>query len=156
MADAVSLRIGGPADFDALGVLMFEAVRSGDSPYSEAQRAAWVAEPRRGADWHARLAGQHIVIAQAADGPVGFMTLADRGYVDFAYILPRMRGAGLFRRLFGEIADEAQRRGETRLWAHTSLMAEPAFAAMGFTVTRRETVAIGDQALARCEMERSL
>ena len=156
-ADTLALRRGGPADFDALGALMFDAVRLGDSPYSEAQRAAWVPEPRNGPEWTARLAGQDIVIAvDADDNRLGFMSLAEGGYIDFAYILHAARGAGLFRRLFAAIAEEARQQGVSRLWVHASLMAEPAFAACGFTVTRREQVTIGTETLDRCQMELEL
>ena len=36
------------ADFDALADVMFAAVREVESPYTEAQRQAWVPKPRRG------------------------------------------------------------------------------------------------------------
>ncbi|WP_161956884.1 GNAT family N-acetyltransferase [Sphingosinithalassobacter portus] len=153
-AEPFRLRRGGPDDHDALGALMFDAVRSGESPYSDAQRAAWVPEPRRGADWDARIGSQYVIMAEDAAGkPAGFMSLAEGGYIDFAYILPPARGTGLFRRLFAAIAEEAVRQGISRLWVHASLMAEPAFAACGFTVTQREQVTIGTETLDRCEME---
>ncbi|QIG78822.1 GNAT family N-acetyltransferase [Stakelama tenebrarum] len=152
-ADAITLRIGGPEDFEALGALMFDAVRTGPSPYSEGQRAAWVPELRKGAEWDARLRPQHAVLAEDTAGRLlGFMTLAGGGYIDFAYIAPAARGMGLFRRMFDAVAQEARRQGVSRLWVHASLMAEPAFAAMGFTVVRREQVTIGAETLDRCEM----
>ena len=43
-----TLRWATEADFDALADLMFAAVGKGESPYKEAQRQAWVPEPRRG------------------------------------------------------------------------------------------------------------
>ncbi|MBX3595340.1 GNAT family N-acetyltransferase [Sphingomonas sp.] len=155
-ADAPRLRTARAADFDPLGRVMFDAVHGGDSPYDAGQRAAWVAEPRRGEPWHARLAAQHVVLAEDAHGaPVGFMSLAAGGYIDFAYILPGARGTGLFRRLLTAIEEVAQHAGARRLWVHASLMAEPAFAASGFVVLDREEVTIGDQRLARCTMERA-
>ena len=150
------LRVAGPDDAAALGRLMHEAIRSGPSPYTEAQRAAWSPAPRDGPEWQARLAAQHVLIADAASGPVGFMSLEDGRYIDFAYILPAARGTGLFRRLFGPIRAEAVRSGAARLSTHASLMAEPAFAAMGFAVVQRETVEIAGETLARAEMAMSL
>jgi len=154
--DDILFRWAGPADYAALGELMFDAVRKGPSPYDAAQRAAWMPEPRQGAAWDERLGGQEIVAAEADDRILGFMTLAEGGYVDFAYIRPAARGRGLFGRLYAQVEARARDRGLHRLWVHASLMAEPAFAAHGFSVVRRETVSIGGESLDRCEMEKIL
>ena len=150
------LRWAGPADYAALADVMFDAVRSGPSPYSEAQRGAWVPHPRRGAEWEARLASQEIVIAESDGEALGFMSLAGQGYVDFAYIRPRARHAGLFRQMFALIEDRARARGDRLLWVHASLSAQPAFAALGFTVRRSELVQIASEQLQRFEMEKHL
>ena len=146
------LRVAGRGDADALGAVMHDAVRLGPSRYTQAQRAAWSPAPRSGAAWTERLAAQHVVLDEGRDGVRGFMSLADGGYIDFAYIRPGHRGTGLFRRLFSAVRAEAERRGARVLRTHASLMAEPAFAAMGFHVLRRETVAVDDERLARAEM----
>ena len=135
---------------------MFAAVREGPSPYTQAQRAAWVPAPREGAAWTERLSAQHVVVAEGEDGPLGFMSLAKGGYVDLAYVVPHARGTGLFRRLYEAVEAEARARGETRLTTHASLMAEPAFAAVGFAVTAREVVEIAGERLARAAMEKRL
>jgi putative acetyltransferase len=49
------MRWAEPQDYDALGQLMFEAIHSAPSPYSEAERNAWRVEPYAGPDWHVRL-----------------------------------------------------------------------------------------------------
>jgi putative acetyltransferase len=46
--------------------------------------------------------------------------------------------------------------GHGRLWVHASLMAEPAFAAVGFSVKRPEEVEIGGERFQRFEMEKIL
>lgn len=135
---------------------MFDSVRNGESPYSEAQRAAWVPARPAGEAWAARLRGQDVLVAEQAGEPVGFMTLAGGGYIDLAFIRPKARGSGLFRQLLSRIVERAAPRGEVRLWTHASLAAEPAFARYGFAVLRRERVRVGDQELERCEMERRL
>jgi len=150
------MRLGNARDHTALGELMFDAVRNGPSPYTEAQRAAWVPAPRSGKAWHERLSPQTIVLEEHGGEIRGFMTLRDDGYIDFAYIRPACRGEGLFRRLFDEVRRIAVARSDERLWVHASLMAQPAFSAMGFQITRRETVEIGDQFLDRFEMEMTL
>ena len=135
---------------------MYDAVRNGRSRYDERQRAAWTPAPRAGPAWNDRLAGQDIALAEANDRIVGFMSLAAHGYVDFAYIRPAAQGSGVFRALFAQIADRARLQGETRLWVHASLTAEPAFTALGFGIIRPERVAIDGVEFDRYEMEMRL
>lgn len=73
------------------------------------------------------------------------MSLASYGYIDCAFIRPSAQGTGVFRRLYESIEVLARRNNETRLWVHASLMAQPAFGAMGFVITKRETVQVGDR-----------
>jgi putative acetyltransferase len=154
MPTALHFRWATAADADALGDVMFDSVRNGESPYSEAQRSAWVPVRPAGEAWAGRLRGQDVILAEEDGEPVGFMTLGEGGYVDLAFIRPRARGSGLFRQLLSRLTERAVARGEPRLWTHASLMAEPAFAKLGFALVRRERVRVGDQELDRCEMER--
>ena len=78
-----TLRWATEADFDALADVMFAAVREGESPYTEAQRQAWVPERRRGSEWRTRLLSQDIIVAEADGRLLGFMSLAEGGYIDF-------------------------------------------------------------------------
>lgn len=52
--------------------------------------------------------------------------------------------------------DHARAAHELRLWVHASLMAQPAFAAVGFSITEHQAVQIGDQDLKRACMEKLL
>jgi putative acetyltransferase len=143
-------------DDGLLADIMFDAVRNGSSRYTERQREAWVPARRSGPEWTARLQGQEIIVAEQGGRAVGFVSLAAGGYVDFAYIRPEARHSGLFRQLLARIVERAAAKGETRLWTHASLTAEPAFERLGFTVRRREQVVIGEESLDRCEMEMEL
>ena len=111
---------------------------------------------RHGEEWAERLAGQVIAVAHDKTRAAGFMSLAPEGYIDFAFIRPDAQGTGLFRRLFAMIEDKARSQNEPRLWTHASLMAEPAFAAMGFTVIERQVVQIGNEHFKRAMMEKPL
>ena len=144
------------SDYDALAELMFDAIRTGDSPYDEQQRRAWLPVARSGPEWEARLASQDIILAEAQNRVAGFMSLAAGGYIDFAYIRPDAQHSGLFRRLFQRIEERARSRGDRLLWVHASLSAQPAFAAMGFTIRHGEVVELGGQQLERFEMEMPL
>lgn len=143
------------ADHDELSDVMFDAVRNGPSRYTEAQREKWVPQRRSGADWEARLDRQVVAVARDRLGIAGYMSLDAGGYIDFAYIRPRAQGSGLFRLLFERIEAYSRDRGDERLWVHASLMAEPAFAAMGFEVVERQIVDIAGQSFDRAEMEKA-
>lgn len=143
-------------DYGALADVMFDAVRHGRSQYSEEQRQAWVPHRRSGSAWIERLNSQSIFAAENSGQINGFMSLAENGYIDFAYIRPSAQGTGLFRHLYQAIEHLAMQTGEPRLWVHASLMAQPAFTAVGFQIIRKETVEIDGQLLQRFEMEKPL
>lgn len=150
------IRWAEPGCAPALAEIMFGAVREGESPYSEAQRAAWMPARPEPAGFAARLAACDCAVAEEAGGTAGFMTLARDGYIGLAFILPQARGRGLFRALSDAIAARARRHDMPRLWTHASLMAEPAFQATGFQVIQRESVQRSGQHLCRALMERFL
>ena len=145
-----------PSDATELADVIFDAVRNGPSKYTDAQRAAWVPERRRGVEWESRLAAKDIAIGRDADRIIGFMSIEGGGYIDFAFIRPDAQGSGLFRRLFDMVEAHARAANEARLWVHASLMAQPAFTAVGFSVVEHQIVQIGDQHFQRAMMEKPL
>lgn len=156
MENSVTIRTATADDYSVLADVMFDAVRNGVSKYSESQRAAWVPQPRSGDEWNARLDAQTIFVAEDQKQVVGFISLAAGGYIDFAYVRPKTQGAGVFRRLYEAIENHAKNEQQQKLWVHASLMAEPAFAAMGFEVVAKENVEIGGESFARFKMEKQL
>jgi putative acetyltransferase len=139
----------------ALAQLMYEAIHQGRSLYSAAERQAWMPAPHSGPDWAARLEAQAVMVAHEGAGPLGFMSLKG-DYIDLAFVAPAAQGKGLFRRLFAPLEEVAREVGIERLTTHASLMAQPAFRAMGFHVIRHERIAQRGQRLARAEMEKLL
>ena len=156
METTLQVRKATAEDYATVSEVMFDAVRNGPSKYTQSQRRAWVPEIRSGASWIARLDSQTIFLAELASECLGFMSLADKGYIDFAYVRPTAQGTGVFSRLYRSIESLALERGEARLWVHASLMAQPAFSAKGFRIRNLETVEISDQTLDRYEMEKQL
>ncbi|WP_147110246.1 GNAT family N-acetyltransferase [Tateyamaria sp. syn59] len=138
---------------DALGRVMFRAIREGPSAYTEAQRAAWCAAPHAGEAWARKLAAQDVVVAEAQGAPVGFVTRVG-AYVDLAFVLPEWQGRGVFSALCARTEHDARAAGLHRLRVHASLMAQPAFAARGFRLIRHETVERHGQTSDRAEMEK--
>ncbi|MFN3213142.1 MAG: GNAT family N-acetyltransferase [Henriciella sp.] len=156
MSETLQIRAGGPADYDALGQLIYDAIHNGPTLYSEAQSQAWMPAPRSGPAWAERLSGKTLIVADDASGRAGFMSLEPGGYVDFAYIRPSAQGQGLFRKLFDAVKTAALAGRETSLSTHASLMAQPAFKAMGFEVVQHEIVKVDGQELKRAEMRLEL
>ena len=87
---------------------------------------------------------------------VGFVSLMNDGYIDFAYVKPAHQGCGIFRRLYDRLESLAASKNIQRLWVHVSLNAETAFRAVGFTVQGKEKVKIESQWLERFEMEKQV
>ena len=143
-------------DWAELAEVMYDAVRNGPSPYTEEQRRAWLPEPHSEEAWQNRLSGQFVVQARAQGRALGFLTLTPQGHVDLAFIRPAAQGQGLFRGLYAAIEAAAVERGLSQLTVDASLAAQPAFAAVGFTILAEETVAIRGQHLRRYHMQKQL
>lgn len=143
------------SDDPALGQLMFDAIHNGPSLYSKAERAAWLSTPNSGPDWSRRLAQLDVFVARHDQRIVGMLCRKEE-YIDLAFVAPQMQGKGVLRALFSVLQDHAKAQGAARLWTHASLMAQPAFLAMGFCVIRHETIAQRGENLRRAEMEKRL
>lgn len=166
MTQALLIRFANTNDYVVLGELMYDAARNGASLYSEEQRHAWVPHPRHGAQWDQRLSSQLILVAvetaldeaplRAEDSAqiLGFVSLAEKGYIDFAYVRPTAQRRGIFRQLYVAIEKLAIAQGETQLWVHASLLAQRAFASVGFSIVCREAVTIRGKVLERFEMRK--
>ena len=149
-------RIATADDYAAVAEVMFDAVRNGNSDYSRQQREAWVPQVRGGREWAVRLDAQTIVVAEEDGCMLGFMSLTEDGYIDFAYTRPSAQRTGVFRQLHREVEKIARQKGKPRLWVHASLMAQPAFARAGFDVIEEQSVEIRGLWLRRFEMEKPL
>ncbi|MDO5704476.1 MAG: GNAT family N-acetyltransferase [Paracoccus sp. (in: a-proteobacteria)] len=150
------MRWAGPDDAEALGRVMFDAIHRGKSPYTPAQQNAWLPAPNAGRAWASRLARQRVAMAEMDGRAVGFMTLAEDGRIDLAFLLPEYRGHGLFHQLYEMLEQDARDRGLDSLYTHASLMAEGPFMAAGFRTERAEQVERDGQVLARFLMRKWL
>ena len=147
---------GKTEDAPALAQVFYDAVRLGPSPYTEAERMAWVPEVPDANAFATRLAAHQVAAAKVKGQLVGFMTLDATGYIDLVFILNAYRGQGIFRALFAVIEEKANAQALPRLSTHASLTAQPAFQAMGFSVIQHETVTRAGEELRRAEMEKHL
>ncbi|NNE51481.1 MAG: GNAT family N-acetyltransferase [Sulfitobacter sp.] len=149
----IDLRNPDGSDDAAIAHLIYDAIHQGRSLYTAEERQAWMPAPHSGEAWSKRLAAQRVFLARNGKRVIGAMTLKG-DYIDLAYVAPARQGQGLFRRLFELLETEARRAGIRRLTTHASLMAQPAFLAVGFRVIRHEKIAQSGQMLARAEMEK--
>ena len=143
-------------DATVLAQLMFDAVREGDSPYSTAQRQAWMPHVPDSIVFADRLRTQDVAVAERHSRPVGFASLTRSGYIDLFFILAAFRGHGVFRALYRMLEDRAVDRGMRKITTHASLMAQPNFQRMGFLIIQHEVVDREGQMLKRAEMEKRL
>ena len=141
-------------DVPALARLFFDSVRSGPSPYTDAQRAAWMPKVPPADRFADRLHSQFVAVAEHERAPYGFMSMDQAGYIDLAYILPTHRGTGTFRRLYLMLEERGTEQGLRRFWTHASLTAQPAFRSVGFSIIQHENVERAGQNLQRAEMEK--
>ena len=156
MTNTTCIRRAVSADYDALADVMFDAVRNGPSAYSEEQRRAWVPYRRTGDEWTERLRTQTIFVSETAEQIVGFMSVTADGDIDLAYVRTSAQRTGIFRRLCRAVENQMSQTNEKRLRVHASLLAQPAFSAMGFSIVQKESVEIRGNAFKRFEMEKYL
>ena len=157
MESEVQIRRARAGEAGCLAELMQAAIRDGAPAYGEAERAAWLGGPDAVAERAERIAAQTVWVAEVAgEGPVGFITLTPAGEVDFAYILARWQGRGVFAQLYAALEAYARAEGFSRLHVLASLMADGPFKRAGFQVEREDPVAIGAVVLRRALMSKTL
>lgn len=156
MSESPTIRLASGSEYDALGLLIYDAIHTDNAAYSEAEKTAWMPAPPEGLAWAARLAVQEVWVAEAEGELVGLITLAPEGYIDFAYIVAPYRGSGLFQRLYATLETEARAQNLERLWSHASLMATPALEKRGFRIVRPDPVERDGETLMRFEVEKFL
>ncbi|XWN30876.1 MAG: GNAT family N-acetyltransferase [Devosia sp.] len=124
--------------------------------YSKEERNAWSPAPIDPEVWRRRLDGQQGFVAEADGIIVGFMTLGEGGYIDFAFVHHDHIGKGIGKALFAAVENAARQEGEQRLWAMVSRTAKPFFLGLGFSLVRVNTVARNGVSLENFEMARAI
>lgn len=122
--------------------------------YTDDQVAAWLGGTRDLARWADDRQRLRTFIAEIDGVVAGFTDLSDAGYVDRLFVDPEFGRRGIGAALLAHVVAEADGLGIRSLSTHASLVAEPVFAAAGFTVSYRETVEKDGQRLDRAYMVR--
>lgn len=145
------------ADAPLLGQLMFDAVREGTVDfYDAAQRAAWMPEPRAGAEWLQRLQAAQTWVVEDANGIAGFMTLATDGHIDLAYVRPDAMGTGVAQTLYAALEQSAVDQQYPRLYTQASHLAQRFFDRRGWRLVKTQTVVSNEVAMQNHQMEKVL
>lgn len=154
-----SIEIGSfdPAEADQLGIIFFNAVREGAAGFYDAeQRRAWASTVPSGPNWAFRLDAQRTVVARNADRPVGFMTLADDGYIDLAFVDPAHQRRGVGSLLYAQIEALARDAKIERLYSEASHLVRGLFEQKGWTVVQEQRIERKGVTLTNFKMEKRL
>lgn len=147
-------------DAKPLGKLFHNAVRYGAKDhYTRRQRMAWSPKPRACQLWAIELYSPNVdtFVAEWGGRAVGFMTLApETGHLDFAYVAPNLRGAGVANALYHMIEGRARTVGLRRLETEASHMAERFFLRRGWHLLARQEVVRNGIKIPNARMEKYL
>ncbi|MDA8585158.1 GNAT family N-acetyltransferase [Rhodobacteraceae bacterium] len=143
-------------DAEALGQVFYDAVHEGaGAVYTVEQCQAWCQHAPSGPEWRGRLAASSVVVAEWDNAVAGFMTLVEAsGLIDLAYVGPRFHRKGIASALLAVLEGRAKVAGVQTLHTEASLLAEPMFAANGWSAVKRQVVERFGVRLQNCRMEK--
>ncbi len=145
------------ADAKAAAELFYASVHLGTLEYySQEERQAWAARVPPTSEWRRRLAAQYTYMALEDKTLAGFMTLADDGHIDLAFVAPDYIGKGVAKRLYDVIEAKAREIGVARLHAEASHLARIFFARQGWAEISRQEVMRNNIPLTNFIMEKPL
>ncbi len=151
----IILRRYTPADLEAVLALFYETVHTVNArDYAPAQLDAWAPRQPDRAAWAARLAAEHVLLAEEGSTLLGFASLDPaRGLLDHLYVHHAHQRCGIATRLCEALAPLAE---TPVLRAEVSQTATPFFAARGWRVVRRQEVVRDGARLENMVMEKRL
>ena len=152
------VRGAGAEDYPALARIFHLSVHgTARSLYSEAQCQAWSPEVPRSGAWAQRLAGLDVILAEVAEGPVGFMALdIGRGLLDLVFVHPDHTRQGHAAALYAVIEGRARQKRLQRLETEASRLAEPFFLSQGWRLVARQEVERKGVTIPNARMEKRL
>lgn len=144
-------------DAEASFGVFHDAVHQGAGRhYSAGERRAWVPSAMMPEGWPDRLAAQTAWVSEDDAGLTGIISLADDGYLDVFFVVPRARGNGTAVRLYDTLIEQARAQGHSRLTTHASLFLRPFLKRRGWDTLHGETVSRDGEYLRRFAMAMTL
>lgn len=152
-------RAGRPGDGPGAFAVFRDAVLNGaNSVYTPEQCAAW-AGPHLSAPptWEPRLlAGTCRVATEKSGVLIGFFTMGDDGYLDFAYVAPNWMGSGVAQALLTQVEAAAADKGRNILATEASHLARRFLLRNGWRVVAAQHVIRDGVAIPNFRMEKPL
>ena len=137
----VEIRPYRPEDLAAVSRVFYDAVHIGAArAYSDKERWAWAPHLPLAERWGPRLLRQAVLVAWR-DRPVGFFAFRlEDGYIDLAYVDPKVQGQGAAYAIYSQVEDQVRRAGAQGMTTEASLVARPFFERQGWVVTKAQIV----------------
>jgi N-acetylglutamate synthase-like GNAT family acetyltransferase len=124
--------------------------------YSQEQVNAWAPTERDAARWAQRQETRLVFVAERRRQLIGFAELEPSGHIDGFYVHKDFQHRGAGTALMIYIAQAAEERGISRLYAEVSITARPFFARHGFIILKAQEVVHRGVPFLNYRMERSL
>jgi len=152
------IRPGRPGDGPAAQAVFRAAVHRGAAGfYTLEERNAWAPPGPTPETWEARLLAGHCRVAEDAQGTlIGFMTLGNDGYLDFAYVAPEWMGKGISDALYDTIEAIARNHAMPLLSTEASHLAQRFFSRRAWHTTARQSVIRHSVAITNFRMQKPL
>ena len=153
----MSIRNYRDTDLAAVVAVFTESVHElGRQHYDAAQRAAWAPREPDYREWAARLDAQHVLVADGGVELLGFIAYTDDGHIDLLYTAPRAPRRGVATALYRAAEAALRGCGVRALHTEASLVAQPFFAAQGFSVVEEQQVERRGVTFRRFAMRKSM
>lgn len=126
------------------------------SHYDLQQRLAWAPLQADMPFWQQRLAGLQVLLAEDAQGLLGFIGYAADGHIDLLFCAPQAARRGVASALYIAAQKRLRALGLSRLYTEASLLAQPFFLSHGFAVIEEQEVQRDGISLRRYRMQKTL
>lgn len=148
------IREGSAADADACLDVYVDAIHNGTAGhYTRDQALAWAPPGASAEGLRASLEAGTTWIAVSATRAEGFLTVTSEGYLDFLFVRPDARAAGLTAALYVHLLDWARERNLNHLTTHASHLARSFLEKRGWQVIAGEAVERHGVVIERWKME---
>ncbi len=124
--------------------------------YTGDQLNAWAPSRYDEQKWADRLFALRPFVAIVDGRIAGYADLQKSGLIDHFFVSGLFSRRGVGSALMNHVHDEAGKRGVQELSAYVSLSAESFFSRHGFSVVRRQSVAVGEVSLTNAVMKKQL
>lgn len=145
------------SDAKALTDIFYQTIHQvGLEHYTLEQVNAWAPLPVDYDKWSQKLAAQPPFVAVIDDRVVGFISLDEVGYIDWAFTHKDYQRKGIASKLYWYLEQQAIELGIKELSVKASYFARPFFEKFGFNVLSRNENPRGDQILINFTMSKLL